>query len=305
MINSKFKILILLIIVLLSSNFILAQQTFSPQMTAANELVKQKKWAEAVQAFEEIIKEEPNNGRAWYLLGTSLHSLGKYEKAIEAFQKNIVIAGNPASMYNIACGYSLLNQKDKAFEWLEKAIKNGFAQFANLGADKDLDNIRTDARFKKMQDLVEQQIKPCMFMPEARQFDFWAGDWDVFNTQGQKVGTNSVQPISEGCGLLENWQSTLQNNGKSINYFDQSTSKWYQFWIGSGGGALRYEGNFKDGAMRFEGFTIGKDGKKTLQRLTFFKIDENTVRQFAEISNDEGKTWTTSYDFRYVRKNTK
>lgn len=274
-------------------------------MTAANELVKQKKWAEAVQAFEEIIKEEPNNGRAWYLLGTSLHSLGKYEKAIEAFQKNIVIAGNPASMYNIACGYSLLNQKDKAFEWLEKAIKNGFAQFANLGADKDLDNIRTDARFKKMQDLVEQQIKPCMFMPEARQFDFWAGDWDVFNTQGQKVGTNSVQPISEGCGLLENWQSTLQNNGKSINYFDQSTSKWYQFWIGSGGGALRYEGNFKDGAMRFEGFTIGKDGKKTLQRLTFFKIDENTVRQFAEISNDEGKTWTTSYDFRYVRKNTK
>ncbi|HMS38843.1 MAG TPA: tetratricopeptide repeat protein [Pyrinomonadaceae bacterium] len=305
MINSKFKIVILLIIVLLSSNFILAQQTLSPKMTAASELLKEKKWAEAVKALEEITKDEPNNGRAWYLLGTSLHSLGKYEKAIEAFQKNIVIAGNPASMYNIACGYSLLNQKDKAFEWLEKAIKNGFAQFANLGADKDLDNIRSDARFKKMQDLVEQQIKPCMFMPEARQFDFWAGDWDVFNTQGQKVGTNSVQPISEGCGLLENWQSTLQNNGKSINYFDQSTSKWYQFWIGSGGGALRYEGNFKDGAMRFEGFTIGKDGKKTLQRLTFFKIDENTVRQFAEISNDEGKTWTTSYDFRYVRKNTK
>ena len=171
-------------------------------------------------------------------------------------------------MYNIACGYSLLNQKDKAFEWLEKAINNGFAQFANLDADKDLDNIRSDARFKKIQELIERQIKPCMFMSEARQFDFWVGDWEVFNTQGQKVGTNSVQPISEGCGLLENWKSTPQNNGKSINYYDQSTNKWYQFWIGSGGDALRYEGSFKDGAMRFEGFTLGKDGKKTPSRLT-------------------------------------
>ncbi len=274
----------------------------SPKMITASDLFNKQKLEEAAKAFEEVTKEEPNNGRAWYMLGLSFHGLGKYEQAIEAFQKNIAIAQNPASMYNIACGYSHLNKKDKAFEWLEKAIINGFAQFANLDADKDLDNIRDDARFKKMQELTERQIKPCLFMPEARQFDFWIGDWDVFNQLGQKTGTNSVQQISEGCGLLENWTSTLKNNGKSINYYDPSTQKWYQFWIGSGAGALRFEGSYNNGAMRFEGETLGKDGKKTFNRLTFFKIDENTVRQFAEISNDDGKTWAVSYDFRYVRR---
>ena len=74
--------------------------------------------------------------------------------------------------------------------------------------------------------------------------------------------------------------------------------------IGSEAAAARFvmQDFFQDGAMRFEGETIGKDGKKTLQKLTFFKIDENTVRQLAETSNDDGKTWTISYDFKYVKR---
>ena len=54
--------------------------------------------------------------------------------------------------------------------------------------------------------------------------------------------------------------------------------------------------------MRFVGATVGQGGKKTLNKLTFSKIDENTVRQLAEVSTDEGKTWTVTYDFKYVRK---
>lgn len=281
----------------------LAQQTPSPKMTAANDLYKQQKFEEAAKAFEEVTKDDPNNGRAWYFMGMSLHSLGKYEQAIAAFEKNVAIAKNPSAMYNIACGYSRLNQADKSFEWLEKALTNGAAQFVDLDKDADLENIRKDVRFKKMTEIADRAKRPCLYSAEARQFDFWIGDWDVFNLAGQKVGTNTIQSFSDGCGLLENWTASLGGgNGKSINYYDASTQKWYQHWIGSGGGALRYEGNFKDGAMRFEGFTVGQNGKKTLQKLTFFKLDENTVRQLAETSGDEGKTWTISYDFKYIRK---
>lgn len=53
--------------------------------------------------------------------------------------------------------------------------------------------------------------------------------------------------------------------------------------------------------MYFEGETAA-GGKKTLNKLTFFKVDENTVRQLAESSVDGGKTWTVNYDFKYVRK---
>ncbi len=280
-----------------------AQQvpTPSPKMAAAGELFKQQKFEAAAAAFGEVLKDEPKNGRAWYFLGMSLHSLGKYEQAIAAFEKNVAIAQNPNSMYNIACGYARLNQADKSFEWLEKALTNGAAFTVNLETDEDLANIRKDARFQKMTELADHQKRPCIYSAEARQFDFWVGEWDVFNPAGQKAGTNSVQLFSDGCGLLENWTSAVAGDGKSINFYDSGTDKWYQSWIGTGGGALRYAGNFKDGAMRFEGETIA-NGKKTLQKLTFTKLDENTVRQLFEASNDDGKTWTVTYDLKYVRK---
>jgi tetratricopeptide (TPR) repeat protein len=277
------------------------QQKPSAKMTAAAELYKQQKWQESVQAFGDVIKDEPNNGRAWYLLGMSLHSLGKYEQAIPAFEKNFAIAQNPSSLYNIACAYSRLKQTDKAFEWLEKALTGGAAAFVTLETDADLEYIRGDARFKKMTEIAERKKKPCRFSAQSRQFDFFLGDWDAFNVQGQKVGSTTINAFADGCGVMENWSDTVGGSGKSINYYDASTEKWYQHWIGSGGGALRYSGSFKNGAMRFEGETVAV-GKKTLQKLTFFKIDENTVRQLAEISADEGKTWTISYDFKYVKR---
>ena len=280
---------------------IYAQIAPSPKMTAANEFYKQQKYQEAVASFGEVLKDEPQNGRAWYLLGMSLHSLGKYEQAIAAFEKNVAIVGNPNAMYNIACGYARLGQTDKAFEWLEKSLNGGAAPFVNLEADADLEILRKDARFKKMTELAERKKKPCMFLAEARQFDFWVGDWDVFNPAGQKVGTNSIQMFAGGCGIMENWKSAAGGDGKSINYYDANTQKWYQHWIGIDGGALRYAGNFSENAMRFEGDTVA-NGKKALQKLTFFKLDENTVRQLAETSADEGKPWTITYDFKYVRK---
>lgn len=287
---------------------IFAQQSpqMSPQMQAAMQLVREQKWNEAVSALETITKNEPQNGRAWFLLGSSFQKLGKYEESAKAYEKNIPISNNPTAMYNLACAYSRLKNSDKAFEWLEKSLKNGVAPAVNIKTDEDLANIRNDERFKKMEDIADRAVRPCMYSAEARQFDYWLGEWDVFPMQappGQapKVGDSQIELISEGCGVLENWSAT-GNNGKSVNYYDSTTKKWYQHWIGSGGGALRYEGSFTENAMRFEGLTIGQDGKKTLHRLTFFKIDENTVRQFAETSSDEGKNWTATYDFRYVRK---
>jgi hypothetical protein len=68
------------------------------------------------------------------------------------------------------------------------------------------------------------------------------------------------------------------------------------------GGATRYSGSYGDGAMRFEAEPLVASGVTTARRLTFYNVDANTVRQFAEQSTDNGKSWTVSYDFKYVRK---
>jgi tetratricopeptide (TPR) repeat protein len=274
----------------------------SAKMKAANELYTQKKFSDSATAYADVIKDEPQNGRAWYLMAMSFHSLGKYEQAIAAFEKNIGInAQNANAMYNIACGYSRLKQADKAFTWLEKAVKTGPAIVSNAAADPDLEFIRTDPRFEKLLETVDRAMKPCKYSAAAREFDFWIGTWDVMTLQGQKAGVNVIQPFAEGCGLMENWTATQGGNGKSINYYDASTQKWYQHWIGSGGGAMRYSGGFKNGALVYEAETTNANGNKVLHRLTFSRNEDNSVRQFAEASNDDGKTWTVSYDFKYVR----
>jgi tetratricopeptide (TPR) repeat protein len=274
----------------------------SPQMAAANELYKAQKWTEAANAYGKIVKNEPQNGGAWYQLAMAQFSLKRYEQAIAPFEKAVEISKSPVAMYNLACAYARLNRKEKAFEWLEKSLATNMAmRFANFAADPDLESLRDDARFKKLADATERKTKPCMFSAEARQFDFWLGEWDVFNPQGQKVGTSRIENVSVGCAVLENWSASAASGGKSLNFYDPQAKKWFQYWMGANGLPQRYAGVYKDGAMRYESEGATPDGKKLLSRLTFFNLDANTVRQLAETSIDEGKTWQILYDFKYVR----
>lgn len=143
---------------------------------------------------------------------------------------------------------------------------------------------------------------PCKSRPENRQFDFWVGEWDVKNPQGQLAGTNSVQLILGDCVLLENWTGTRGANGKSFNVYNTVTRKWQQTWVDNGGNILELFGDYKDNQMRLTGETLAPNGTKTLNRLTFTKISADHVRQLWEQSTDGGKTWTVAFDGAYIRK---
>jgi hypothetical protein len=140
-----------------------------------------------------------------------------------------------------------------------------------------------------------------MYREENRQFDFWIGEWNVQNPQGQQVGTSSIQRIENGCIILENWTGGQGGTGKSLNFYDGSIRKWRQTWADSDGDVSEFAGVYKEGAIRFEGESHSASGVTTKRRLTFFNLGPNRVRQFSEASND-GKTWAVDYDFTYVRK---
>lgn len=141
--------------------------------------------------------------------------------------------------------------------------------------------------------------KPCS-MPEHRQFDFWIGEWEV-TMGGQMAGTNSIQLILGDCVLLENWTGSKGGNGKSFNLFNAAKGKWQQTWVDSSGNMLELYGEFKDGVMQLVGENA-RNGKKTLQRITWKALDKDQVRQHWEQSQDDGKTWTTAFDGLYTRK---
>lgn len=272
-------------------------------MAEAEALYQAQKWAEAVRAFESLVKAEPANGRAWLRLGGALHQLGQYERAAVALERAVEISLSPVAMYNLACAYARLNEKDKAFEWLNKALNAGFPQLSLLQQDDDLAGLRADARYREVVALGERLTKPCLYAAENRQFDFWVGEWDV-QMGGQPAGTNSVKPILDGCVIFENWTGALGGTGKSFNFYNAATHKWQQTWVDNTGSVLELAGDYADGQMRFSGASLRPDGSKLLHRLTFFKLSPERVRQFWEQSTDGGKNWTVSFDGMYVRQKT-
>lgn len=276
-------------------------QAPSAALQEADALFGSQKWADAARAYEAITKAEAANGRAWYRLGVALHNLGRYQQAVEAYQKALGINQIPVGMYNLACSYARMGEKEKAFEWLTKALKAGFAQVALLKTDADLASLRDDARFTELLALADKLTRPCAFTPEYKQFDFWVGEWDVQNN-GQRAGTNRIERILDGCVLLENWTSGLGGTGKSFNFYDASERRWQQTWVDSTGSVLNLYGEYKDNALRFSGETRAQGGARTLHRLTFFNLGPDRVRQLWEQSTDDGKTWKTVWDGTYTRK---
>jgi hypothetical protein len=50
----------------------------------------------------------------------------------------------------MACEYAKQNKTEKSLTWLEKAIGKGFRNWKHIKADKDLDSIRSSARYKEL-----------------------------------------------------------------------------------------------------------------------------------------------------------
>ncbi len=151
---------------------------------------------------------------------------------------------------------------------------------------------------------LSQTPGPCKVRTENRQFEFWVGEWDVKRAAaeaGPSVGVSRIESLAGGCVVLENWESQ-GFTGKSWNFFDVGSGKWRQIWLDVTGRKAEFSGEYKDGAMRLEGETITANGKKAKSRMTFFNLGPNKVRQFAERSIDDGKTWTTTVDLIYLRK---
>ena len=151
--------------------------------------------------------------------------------------------------------------------------------------------------------------KPCETNPKYNEFDFWIGDWTVYNTQNKVAGFSKISKILKNCVILEEWTSAsqLKNGmtyaGKSYNTFDANSGEWQQTWVDNVGGSTEFlHGKYENNALTFITDLFKIDSVNYVKRrLTFYNLDKNKVRQHGEISTDKGKTWKTEYDLEYRR----
>jgi len=130
-----------------------------------------------------------------------------------------------------------------------------------------------------------------------RAFDFWLGNWEVYNKKGQHIGTNLIHLIQNSCGIQENWTSKGGGSGTSYNFYDTKTQKWYQSWISNSGNALLLSGAYHDGKMEMQSEVI--EGK--IDRIKWIPQQDGSVLQIWEISTDKGETWEEAFWGKYIK----
>lgn len=297
---SRFTVLLLLLCTVSLS--ILSQTVPLTALQQADTLAAHKEYAKAEQLYRDILKDAPGNNLAVFKLASLYYAEKKYSDAASEYLK-LAPNKNPTVLYNLACVYSLMNNTAAAMAYLDSAVQNGFSQVSAMRNDPDLANIRGEKKFGE----IARSIKALENFPEASMFDFWVGEWDVYSLQHQKAGESRIEKILNNTVILENWSGGNGYTGKSFNHFDMNKQKWIEYWIDITSSATYYEGNYDSTqhAIVFYSYDHAHDAAPYIQRLTFFNLGPNEVRQFSQRSSDGGKTWTVSYDLQYIRKGRK
>jgi hypothetical protein len=143
---------------------------------------------------------------------------------------------------------------------------------------------------------------PCQGAGPYSDFDFWVGEWDVFIGGDRRAGANRIEKVEQGCLLVEHWTGSAGGTGKSMNFYDPRGDAWRQLWVASGGTVIEIAGGLRDGSMVLEGTLTSPAGESQPFRGTWTPNPDGSVRQHFEISADEGRTWSTWFDGRYVRR---
>jgi hypothetical protein len=133
--------------------------------------------------------------------------------------------------------------------------------------------------------------------PEYHQFDFFEGDWDVydFGIPDSVIARNTVTPMLGGCAVREVYVQGDGLRGESFSAFDASRRRWHQSWITNHGSMLLLDGQLVGGRMVLTATELDKKGDSSLVRGIWIP-QRGSVRETAQRSKDGGKTWEPLFD---------
>lgn len=121
--------------------------------TQATSFFKEGKLDKAEDIFKEILAQDPGHINTLNDMGVLSLQEGKYENAINFFEKAVKLKPKFANpYYNLACTYSLQNKGDKGMAYLLKAIEIDEKVKAWAKEDPDLENLKAYAEFTVITD---------------------------------------------------------------------------------------------------------------------------------------------------------
>ncbi|PTX41611.1 hypothetical protein C8P64_3109 [Christiangramia gaetbulicola] len=147
-----------------------------------------------------------------------------------------------------------------------------------------------------------QETECACCTEQHSQFDFWIGDWEVFNENGDKVGENLVIKLEDNCILNENWKAENGSSGKSYNYYDPSDKTWNQLWISNFGNILKLKGKAENNKMILKSeVQKGKKGEYYNQ-ITWTKNQDGSITQHWQILDAQENFLSDAFKGVYRKK---
>jgi hypothetical protein len=116
--------------------------------------------AKAIVEFKNGLKQGPQDLRTLCALSHAYGLAGSNAKALETMRLFIDPDKKEITRWTLsycaALTYAGIGQKDKAFEWLEKARAGRDASFPFLPYDPRFDSLKSDPRFKPLVDSLKK-----------------------------------------------------------------------------------------------------------------------------------------------------
>jgi clan AA aspartic protease (TIGR02281 family) len=120
-----------------------------------------KKTNLAEEDFNKVIELDSAENKLYALI-----LQGKPREAYDLI--DTIISKDSTDYYNYACIYSLLNNQQKALDYLDKALNDGWRDFVHIEYDPDMDNIRNSDAFKTLISKYKQIYKEEMSSFDSR-----------------------------------------------------------------------------------------------------------------------------------------
>ena len=104
-----------------------------------------------VERAEKNLEDYPDNQRAYYLGAGSLWFLGQKDRALEWIERALALnPGDLATQYNSACFYARVGEIEKALDCLQNSITSR----TWIENDPDLDSLRNHPRYQEVLDAL-------------------------------------------------------------------------------------------------------------------------------------------------------
>jgi len=143
----------------------------------------------------------------------------------------------------------------------------------------------------------------CATNPEARQLDFWVGDWSIASPGAGPSATSKVYLDLDKCLVVESWDGGKDHRGMNMFAYASGEKSWRGMFVDNEGRAHIFaDGKVAAGSAEFVGPSRGPNGEAVLNRIRVVRLAGGKVEQTWDKSFDNGATWTSQFRLEYSRK---